>query len=152
MIKVDGLQKYIEAPGSDEVKGVMIEVISHDDSKVTLIAHCDEGGEVEASEMNCCQPTEATTAACVVDLETNCPEGYSTMENEWVDPNDEYNCVGYAVGYSTPTCEDLGLEEETTEEEEVEVACNTNDECAEGEICEEGFCVAEEEEEVEAVE
>ena len=150
LIKVDGLQKYISIPGEDEVKDVMVEIVAANENEATIIAYCDERESVANSEMNCCQPAEATTAACVVDLEATCPEGYNTMENEWVDPNNGDNCIAHSVGYSTPSCEGLGLEEET--EEEVGVSCNMDSECAEGESCVEGFCVAEEEEETVAVE
>ena len=62
-----------------------------------------------SSGVTCCQPDHgANTPACTVDLGRLCPEGYRTLEDESVDPFDDFNCVGER-GKRGPRCDEFGL-------------------------------------------
>ncbi len=62
-----------------------------------------------SSGVTCCQPDHgANTPACTVDLRGTCPEGYRALDDEAVDPFDDFNCVGER-GKRGPRCDEFGL-------------------------------------------
>jgi len=72
---------------------------------ITLVSAAEE------SAMICCQDDERIEYACMVELGSDCPDGYRAIENEWVASDNEYNCVSES-GEINPLCEDLAEDEE----------------------------------------
>ena len=63
----------------------------------------------ESSGLTCCQPDRgASTPACIVDLGQPCPNRYRPLEDEWVDPFNDGNCIG-DKGDRGPRCEEFDL-------------------------------------------
>ncbi len=50
----------------------------------------------------CCQPSESGADACRVDLGGACPNGFSHLDNEWVDPYNPANCIYPGPGATNP--------------------------------------------------
>ena len=71
---------------------------------ITLVSAAEE------SAMICCQDDERIEYACMVELGSDCPDGYRAIENEWVASDNEYNCVSES-GEINPLCEDLAEDE-----------------------------------------
>jgi len=66
----------------------------------------------ESSGLTCCQPDRgAYTPACMVELDQPCPDRYRPLEDEWVDPFNEGNCIG-DKGDRGPQCRELDLSDE----------------------------------------
>ena len=61
----------------------------------------------ESSGLTCCQPDRgAASPACIVDLGQPCPDRYRPLEDEWVDPFNDGNCIG-DKGDRGPQCREL---------------------------------------------
>ncbi|MDP7493142.1 MAG: hypothetical protein QGG26_09250 [Candidatus Undinarchaeales archaeon] len=107
-----------------------------------------EGGELP-SRMICCQPEEASAGgACMVPMQGRCPRGFKTLENEWVDPDSENNCIADR-GVRRPFCRVSPPDEEgpqcgdgKCQENETSETCCKDCGCPEDMTCRDDTCVA----------
>ncbi|MDP6627384.1 MAG: hypothetical protein QGG50_05745, partial [Methanopyri archaeon] len=62
-------------------------------------------GKVVPSRMICCQPEAPNPGpACMVPSRGQCPSGFKALKDEWIDPENEMNCVGWK-GLNRPFCD-----------------------------------------------
>ena len=141
----NGQYKYM--PLSKETFGAVCPEI-----RMLLKGEKSQETDVANSGYVCCQPESAEGKACMVKTGSLCQSGYKTLEGEYIDPENEYNCVGHKTGNTAPFCEGNEVTEQPVEDETVteeEPSEETTEQPVETEVEEETETLEETQEEVE---
>ena len=107
-----------------------------------------DGPEIP-SRMICCQPEDASVgSACMVPMQGKCPRGYTTLENEWIDPDSNNNCIS-EKGIRRPFCrvsppgeEEVRCGDGECQENESQETCCKDCGCPDDMSCRDDACVA----------